>query len=142
MAEVLRATDRSLGTWPSKCSRTPSPQDLDLNARFEREAKTLASPNHPDIATIHGLEKADGLRAFVMAVSSFWHTGTTDGPAPIREHPSMLRLAADENFNGNIVRGLLRRNPKLDIVRVQDVGLSGPRVKAASRSSPETWNGG
>ena len=37
----------------------------------------------------------------------------------------MLRLAADENFNGDIVRGLLRRNPELDIVRVQDVGLSG-----------------
>lgn len=37
----------------------------------------------------------------------------------------MLRLAADENFNGDIVRGLLRRNSKLDIVRVQDVGLSG-----------------
>jgi hypothetical protein len=37
----------------------------------------------------------------------------------------MLRLASDENFNGDIVRGLLRRNPKLDIVRVQDVGLSG-----------------
>lgn len=37
----------------------------------------------------------------------------------------MLRLAADENFNNNIVRGLLRRRPDLDIVRVQDVGLSG-----------------
>jgi len=37
----------------------------------------------------------------------------------------MLPLAADENFNGDIVRGLLRRNPKLDIVRVQEVGLSG-----------------
>ena len=37
----------------------------------------------------------------------------------------MLRFAADENFNGDIVRGLLRRNPKLDIVRVQDVGFSG-----------------
>ena len=37
----------------------------------------------------------------------------------------MLRLAADENFNGDIVRGLLRQNPTLDIVRVQDVGLSG-----------------
>ena len=37
----------------------------------------------------------------------------------------MLRLAADENFNGDIVRGLLHRSPKLDIVRVQDVGLSG-----------------
>ena len=37
----------------------------------------------------------------------------------------MLRLAADENFNGDIVRGLLRRNPEVDIVRLQDAGLSG-----------------
>ena len=37
----------------------------------------------------------------------------------------MLRLAADENFNNDIVRGLLRRKPDLDIVRVQDAGLSG-----------------
>jgi len=37
----------------------------------------------------------------------------------------MLRLIVDENFNNNILRGLLRRNPKVDIVRVQDVGLSG-----------------
>ncbi|MFQ6115675.1 MAG: DUF5615 family PIN-like protein [bacterium] len=36
----------------------------------------------------------------------------------------MLRLAADENFNRDIVRGLLRRKPDLDIVCVQDVGLS------------------
>ncbi len=37
----------------------------------------------------------------------------------------MLRLAADENFNNDIVRGLFRRKPDLDIVRIQDVGLSG-----------------
>ncbi|BAZ16081.1 hypothetical protein NIES4071_79560 [Calothrix sp. NIES-4071] len=37
----------------------------------------------------------------------------------------MLKLLADENFNNTIVRGLLRRNPNIDIVRVQDVGLSG-----------------
>ena len=37
----------------------------------------------------------------------------------------MLRLAADENFNNDIVRGLLRRKLELDIVRIQDVGLSG-----------------
>lgn len=37
----------------------------------------------------------------------------------------MLRLAADENFNNDIVRGVLRRNPAVDIVRVQDVGLAG-----------------
>lgn len=37
----------------------------------------------------------------------------------------MLRFAADENFNNDIVRGLRRRKPNLDIVRVQEAGLSG-----------------
>jgi predicted nuclease of predicted toxin-antitoxin system len=37
----------------------------------------------------------------------------------------MLKFLADENFDNTIVRGLFRRHPKLDIVRVQDVGLSG-----------------
>ena len=37
----------------------------------------------------------------------------------------MLRLAADENLNRDIVRGLLRQKSELDIVRIQDVGLSG-----------------
>ena len=37
----------------------------------------------------------------------------------------MLRLVADENFNNHILRGLWRRAPALDVVRVQDCGLSG-----------------
>ncbi len=37
----------------------------------------------------------------------------------------MLRLLADENLDGNIVRGLRRKLPAVDLVRVQDVGLSG-----------------
>jgi predicted nuclease of predicted toxin-antitoxin system len=37
----------------------------------------------------------------------------------------MLRFCADENFNNNILRGLLRRLSTLDIVRIQDVGLTG-----------------
>jgi uncharacterized protein DUF5615 len=36
-----------------------------------------------------------------------------------------LRLIADENFNGAMIRGLMRIIPGLDLVRVQDVGLSG-----------------
>jgi hypothetical protein len=34
-----------------------------------------------------------------------------------------VRLLTDENFNGSILRGLIRRLPKLDVVRIQDVGL-------------------
>lgn len=37
----------------------------------------------------------------------------------------MLRLATDEDFNNRILRGLLRRKPYLDIVRMQDAGLRG-----------------
>lgn len=37
----------------------------------------------------------------------------------------MLRFAADENFNNDILRGLRRRDNAPDIVRIQDVGLSG-----------------
>jgi hypothetical protein len=37
----------------------------------------------------------------------------------------MLKLLSDENFDNNILRGLRRREPMLDVVRVQDVGLQG-----------------
>lgn len=37
----------------------------------------------------------------------------------------MIPLLADENLDNTIIRGLLRRNPNVDIVRVQDIGLSG-----------------
>jgi len=37
----------------------------------------------------------------------------------------MLRFAADEDFNNDIVRGVLRRRPDLNIVRIQDHDLSG-----------------
>ena len=37
----------------------------------------------------------------------------------------MIRFVADENFNGAIVRGLLRQRSAVDLVRVQDAALSG-----------------
>jgi hypothetical protein len=37
----------------------------------------------------------------------------------------VVRFAADENFNNDVIRGILRRNPHVDIVRIQDAGLSG-----------------
>jgi hypothetical protein len=36
----------------------------------------------------------------------------------------MIGIAFDENFNNDILRGLLRRDPSLDLVRIQDVGLA------------------
>jgi len=37
----------------------------------------------------------------------------------------LIKLATDENFNNDILRGLMRRVPVVDIARVQDSGLSG-----------------
>lgn len=36
----------------------------------------------------------------------------------------MVRLLTDNDFNGHIIRGLLRRRPEFDLVRVQDIGLT------------------
>ena len=67
MGEVWRARDSKLGrevaikTLPEEFAK-----DKERLARFEREAKLLASLNHPNIATIHGLEEHDGTRFLVL----------------------------------------------------------------------------
>ena len=62
MGEVWRATDINLGRQVAiKVLPDAFARDPDRLARFEREAKMLASLNHPNIAIIHGLEKADGI---------------------------------------------------------------------------------
>ena len=67
MGEVWRARDQKLGrevaikTLPEEFAR-----DEERLARFEREAKLLASLNHPNIATIHGLEEDNGTRFLVL----------------------------------------------------------------------------
>src|SRR5262245_30954390 len=67
MGEVYRATDTNLGRDVAiKVLPDAFAQDAERLLRFEREAKTLASLNHPNIAIIHGLENADGVRALVM----------------------------------------------------------------------------
>ncbi len=67
MGEVWRARDTKLGrdiaikTLPEEFAR-----DANRLARFEREAKLLASLNHPNIATIYGLEEDTGTRFLVL----------------------------------------------------------------------------
>ncbi|HEY7191072.1 MAG TPA: protein kinase [Vicinamibacterales bacterium] len=67
MGEVYQATDTNLGRQVAiKILHDAFANDPDRLARFEREAKTLASLNHLNIATIHGLEKSGALQALVM----------------------------------------------------------------------------
>src|SRR5437899_565385 len=67
MGEVYRARDRKLDRDVAiKILPEPLANDPGRIARFEREAKTLAALNHPNIAHIYGLESSDGIRALVM----------------------------------------------------------------------------
>src|SRR6476469_3831803 len=67
MGEVYRATDTTLGRQVAiKILPKAFASDPDRVARFEREAKTLASLNHPHIAAIYGFEKTAGVHALVM----------------------------------------------------------------------------
>src|SRR6187549_849241 len=67
MGEVYRATDTNLARQVAiKVLPEAVAADADRLARFDREAKTLAALNHPNIAAIYGLERAGGATALVM----------------------------------------------------------------------------
>jgi eukaryotic-like serine/threonine-protein kinase len=67
MGEVYRARDTKLGRDVAlKILPQAVAHDAESTARFEREARVLASLNHPNIAAIYGLEESDGIRALVM----------------------------------------------------------------------------
>ena len=67
MGEVYRARDTRLGREVAlKVLPEAFARDAERMARFEREAQVLASLNHPNIATLYGLEESGGIRALVM----------------------------------------------------------------------------
>ncbi|HEY7185293.1 MAG TPA: LpqB family beta-propeller domain-containing protein [Vicinamibacterales bacterium] len=67
MGEVYRARDTRLDRLVAlKVLPHALTRDAARLSRFEREAKVLASLNHPSIATIHGIEDSEGLRALVL----------------------------------------------------------------------------
>ena len=67
MGEVYRARDIKLGRDVAlKVLPEVFARDAERMARFRREAQLLASLNHPNIATIHGLEESNGHSALVM----------------------------------------------------------------------------
>jgi len=67
MGEVYRATDMSLGRQVAvKVLPEAVAADAERLGRFDRDARTLASLNHPNIATIHGLERSGSATALVM----------------------------------------------------------------------------
>ena len=67
MGEVYRARDSKLGRDVAIKILPPHfTADPERRARFAREARTLATLNHPHIGAIYGLEEADGVSALVL----------------------------------------------------------------------------
>jgi serine/threonine-protein kinase len=146
MGEVYRAKDTNLGRDVAiKVLPEAFAQDPERLARFEREAKTLASLNHPNIAIIHGLERAgDGVLAIVMELVE----GPTladriaQGPIPVDEALPIAKQIAEAleaaHEQGIIHRDLKPANIKLrpdGIVRVLDFGLAKALELAPSSES-------
>jgi serine/threonine protein kinase/Tol biopolymer transport system component len=134
MGEVYRARDTKLDRAVAiKILPESFAHDPDRLARFEREAKTLASLNHPNIASIHGFEQSNGIRALVMELVE----GPTladriaegriplDEALPIAKQITEALEAAHEQ--GIVHRDLKPANIKLrpdGTVKVLDFGLA------------------
>jgi len=124
MGEVYRARDTVLGRdvalkiLPEAVARDPASL-----ARLRREARILASLNHPGIATLHGLEERDGMPVIVMEVvegetlSDRLHCG----PLPIKE---VLRIGQQvaEAVAAAHEKGVLHRDLKPANVRLTKEG--------------------
>jgi serine/threonine protein kinase/Tol biopolymer transport system component len=97
--------------------------DKEMLARFEREARLLASLNHPNIATIHGLEKSDGQQFLVMELVE----GETladrikKGPLPLEEALEVCRQIA-EGLESAHEKGIIHRDLKPANVKVTPDG--------------------
>jgi eukaryotic-like serine/threonine-protein kinase len=134
MGEVYRARDSrldrdvALKVLPEAFARDP-----DRMLRFEREAKVLASLNHPNIASLYGLEDSNGARALVMELVE----GPTlaerikQGSLPIEEALLVARQIADgleyAHERGIIHRDLKPSNVKRrpdGQVKILDFGLA------------------
>ena len=98
MGEVYRAKDTTLGRDVAiKVLPDAFARDAQRMARFEREAKLLASLNHPNIATIHGFETSGEVRFLVMELveGDTLAERIARGPLSIEEALPIARQMAD-----------------------------------------------
>ncbi len=145
MGQVYRATDTTLGRQVAiKILPDAFASDPERLARFEREAKTLASLNHPHIAAIYGFEKSGGVRALVMELveGEDLSERLARGAIPIDEALPIARQIADAleaAHEQNIIhRDLKPANIKVradGTVKVLDFGLA-KAVEPAAGLSP------
>jgi serine/threonine protein kinase len=143
MGEVYRAKDNKLGRDVAiKVLPDEFAQDGDRLKRFQREAKVLASLNHPGIAAIYGLERDDSTHYLVLELVPGETLGdrVSRGPIPVDEALDIaikIAEALEEAHEQGIVhRDLKPANIKLtpdDKVKVLDFGLA----KAFAEEAPD-----
>src|SRR5262245_56612760 len=88
MGEVYRARDSKRGRAGAiKVPRESGAEAHERLPRFQRESQVLASLNHPNIATIHGVEDSGGAHALVMELveGPTLEDRISEGPIPIEE---------------------------------------------------------
>jgi serine/threonine protein kinase len=124
MGEVYRARDTKLDRDVAlKVLPQAFTDDPDRLARFEREAKVLASLNHPNIGHIYGLEEAEGTRALVLELIE----GPTladriaQGPIPLDEALPIAKQIA-EALEAAHEAGVIHRDLKPANIKVRDDG--------------------
>src|SRR5258706_8789996 len=134
MGEVYRARDSRLGRDVAiKALPAAFAADPERVARFEREAKLLASLNHPNVGGIHGLEEVDGHRYLVLEYieGETLDQRLTRGALPVGEALEVCRQIAaaleTAHENGVVHRDLKPGNVMLTssgAVKVLDFGLA------------------
>ena len=154
MGEVYRAHDTRLGRDVALKLLPPGfTADAERLARFTREARLLASLNHPNIGTIHGFEEAEGMRALVLELveGDTLADRVARGPLPIPETLAIARQIADAleaaHDKGVVHRDLKPANIKITpdgVIKVLDFGLakSDPGGASELANSPTITVGG
>ena len=142
MGVVYRATDTKLGREVALKVLPPVfANDSQRMARFKREAHVLASLNHPNIASIYGLEESDGVHCLVLELFK----GPTlaeriqEGAVPLEEALTIATQIAEAleaaHEKGVIHRDMKPANVKVTpegMVKVLDFGLAKPLAEPDS----------
>src|SRR4029453_18074707 len=125
MGDVYRARDTKLNRDVAlKVLPDSFANDAERLARFTREAQTLASLNHPNIAHIHGLEESDGVRALVIELveGEDLSGGSARGAIPFSDALPIAKQIA-EALEAAHEQGIVHRDLKPANIKVRRDGM-------------------
>ena len=140
MGQLFRARDTTLNRDVAlKVLPDSFANDAERLARLTREAQTLASLNHPNIAHIHGLEQSGGVRALVMELveGEDLSQRIARGAVPLAEALAIAKQIAEALETAH-ERGIIHRDLKPANVKLTDCGNSEPPTNASVASCEVT----